>query len=74
MTLWQRAALSLLTLIALACGFLISHDPEHPPPYGIELPVFYALFGWAGCVAIIFVAKALGKLFLQKTENYYDRA
>lgn len=37
-----------------------------------KLPVFYALFGFAACIALIIVAKALGKLFIKRDENYYE--
>jgi hypothetical protein len=37
-----------------------------------KLPVFYALFGFAGCIAVILVAKALGKFLIKRDENYYE--
>jgi hypothetical protein len=37
-----------------------------------KIPGFYVFFGFAGCVAIILISKALGKLLLQKKEDYYD--
>lgn len=39
----------------------------------LHAPGFFALFGFAGAVLLIFGAKLLGKLFLQKDEGYYDR-
>ena len=35
-------------------------------------PAFNAVFGFLSCVVIIVVAKLLGKLWLQKGEDYYD--
>jgi len=35
-------------------------------------PAFNAVFGFISCVVIIVVAKVLGKLWLQKREDYYD--
>ena len=37
-----------------------------------QIPAFEALFGFFGCVAIIFVSKGFGRLFVQKKEDYYD--
>lgn len=35
------------------------------------VPFFYSIFGFAGCAAIVYVSKWLGKRFLQKREDYY---
>jgi hypothetical protein len=35
------------------------------------LPGFYVIFGFAGCVLIILIAKTLG-VFIRKKEDYYD--
>ena len=37
-----------------------------------KLPIFEAGFGFFGCLVILFGSKALGHLFLQKKEDYYD--
>lgn len=34
--------------------------------------IVYVILGFVGCIAIIFFAKTLGKLFLLKREDYYD--
>lgn len=48
--------------------------PEHPHPKPWDgIPLFYGAFGFVGCVLIILVSKALGKAFLQKPEDYYER-
>ena len=57
-------------------GTLILHffGPEHPYPHAWDkIPLFYGFFGFVGCVLIIVVSKALGKAFLQKKEDFYDR-
>jgi hypothetical protein len=36
------------------------------------IPAFYALFGFAGSVLLVAVAKILGKWLLQRGEDYYD--
>jgi uncharacterized membrane protein YhfC len=37
-----------------------------------RFPLFYAVFGFVGCIVFILIAKALGKLFIQRDENYYE--
>ena len=34
---------------------------------------FFALFGLVGCVAIVVISNWLGRFFLQRKEDYYDR-
>ena len=33
---------------------------------------FDIVYGFAGCIAIVFISKFLGKAFIQRKENYYD--
>ena len=37
-----------------------------------RLPGWNGLIGIAGCVVLVFASKALGKVFLQKREDFYD--
>jgi len=37
-----------------------------------KLPVFNVLFGFFGCIVLIFLSKWLGKLILQRDEKYYE--
>lgn len=63
--------LGLITLATLLLDFFGKANP-HPHVWD-KIPLFYAGFGFVGCVLIIIVSKALGKAFLQKPEDYYDR-
>ena len=65
---WHWAFLFLLTAASLVVEFNI----EHSDHWWGAIPAFYILFGFAGCIAIIFFAKTLGRLFLEKREEYYD--
>ncbi len=56
--------------LVLSLGFMA--QPEQAQHFWEKLPVFAAVFGFFGCLLIIFVSKALGHLFLQKREEYYD--
>ena len=76
-----------LRLILIAVGVLIVavstaleglvHDPHHDEPgwttyWYHAFPGWNGVLGFAGCVLIIVVSKALGKAFIQKPEGYYD--
>jgi hypothetical protein len=37
------------------------------------LPFFSALYGFIGCIVIIIGSKALGRFWLQKDEDYYEK-
>jgi len=37
-----------------------------------KLPIFNVLFGFVGCIVIIVGSKVLGRLFIQKDEDYYE--
>jgi hypothetical protein len=68
MTRWRWLALALVVAVSLVAQQLFE------PHYLWErLPGFYALYGFAGCTAIIFLSKWYGKLLVQRKEEYYDR-
>ena len=58
--------------VVLTCilGFVFPN--AHPHFWWQNVPAFYALFGFLGCLLIILLAKALGHFWLQKKEDYYD--
>jgi hypothetical protein len=68
---WHWIGLSLLTLSSLVVEFSTHHDSGHHHWWN-QIPAFWILFGFAGCLALIVVAKILGKLFLNQKEDYYD--
>jgi hypothetical protein len=37
------------------------------------LPVFSAVYGFIGCIVIILGSKAIGRLWLQRREDYYEK-
>lgn len=55
-------------VILLAIDFFI---PKHGHFSWENAPCFYAVYGFIGCVSLIFVAKALRKIVKRK-EDYYD--
>lgn len=57
-----------LVLLLIAEFFI----EKHPYFEWAALPTFYAVYGFLSCAVIVFVSKLLGKLWLQKGEDYYD--
>ena len=45
--------------------------PKHGHFPWEEAPGFYAVYGFIGCVSLIFIAKGL-RLLVKRKENYYD--
>jgi len=60
----------LALVLVLVLGFIA--QPQQVEHFWEKLPIFEAVFGFLGCLLIIFVSKALGHLFIQKKEDYYD--
>ncbi|MCK4835845.1 MAG: hypothetical protein KAT17_04375 [Candidatus Aminicenantes bacterium] len=63
--------LAIISLLSLVVEFSMHHDSAHHHWWN-DIPAFWISFGFAGCVILILFAKTLGKLFLNKKENYYD--
>ena len=68
---WHWIVLGLLTLVTLAMEFTVLSD--HKKHWWNSIPAFYILWGFFSCVAIVYVSKWLGKLFIFKAEDYYER-
>ena len=64
----------LLVMLYVACALLLLADfalhrhVEHPLE---ELPGFYAVYGFVGCVSLVMAAKGLRRLVM-RPEEYYD--
>ena len=61
---WHWIALGVVFLATVVASFL---DPLQETP-----PVFYALFGFGGCLLLLFLTKIVGKKLLARKEDYYD--
>ena len=70
----------LLRWFFIGCGFWLALDvvfwfgwvDKHAHFAMEEFPFFHCLAGFAGCVAIVLIARALRKP-LMRDEDYYDR-
>ena len=67
---WKNRKM-LLSAVVIFCLSLFTPTSE-AHFFWERLPVFYALFGFAGCIALIIIAKFLGKLFIKRDEDYYE--
>lgn len=70
MKTWHWIILGVLILITLILEFtyLAGYDSH----WWNNIPMFYGIYGFLGCVITIFIAKGLGKLFIYRNEGYYD--
>ena len=66
-----RTLLAIAAILSLLAGFWMSPDAAHDAWWN-RIPAFFALFGFIGCIVIIFSAKFLGKVLLRRKEDYYD--
>lgn len=71
MKTWHWIALGVVFVISLILEF--GFMSEHGSHWWNHIPAFYAIWGFIGCVAIIYISKWLGKLFILSDEDYYDR-
>ncbi|MDI6765354.1 MAG: hypothetical protein QME52_00755 [Bacteroidota bacterium] len=69
---WHWISLGILTIISIIVELTMVSETEHGTHWWSVIPLFYILFGFVGCVVIVFFSKAIGKIFLQKKEDYYD--
>lgn len=65
---WILLALAILASLVLEFTVLADYDSH----WWNAVPAFYSIWGFASCMALTFVAKGLGKLFLYQDEKYYD--
>lgn len=61
----------LTSMLLLAAADWLLPGAEHGDEW-LSIPGFFVLFGFAGCVLIIWISKKLGGLGLQQPETYYE--
>ncbi len=65
----------ILKVFYVICGLLVVADfivHRHVYHTWENMPAFYAIYGFVGCVILVLVAKAMRKV-LMKEEDYYDK-
>lgn len=68
---WVILILFLLALLSLYAELGHPVDAGHARWWN-RVPGFFIFFGLLGCILLILLAKALGKFWLTRGENYYD--
>ncbi|MEX0607847.1 MAG: hypothetical protein WD016_06375 [Balneolaceae bacterium] len=68
---WHWIALGVIAAITLVLEFTLLAD--YDSHWWNSVPAFYMLWGFIGSVAVIFISRWLGKLFILSDEDYYDR-
>jgi hypothetical protein len=63
--------LGVIALVEIAAPYVL--HAEHGHFWFEDLPAWGSVYGLAACVAIIVGSKVLGKVWLARPENYYDR-
>ena len=58
------------TVAATAALDFLGHP--HGETWWHHMPGFDLVYGAVGCMAIVIVSKALGKVWLQRRERYYE--
>jgi hypothetical protein len=67
---WLYAVLAAFALAEIVVPSLVgSHDAHF---WFEDLPAWGSLYGLVSCLLIIVVSKLLGKLWLTRSENYYE--
>ncbi len=68
---WGIWILLLLAILTLFAEFGLPHEAGHGH-WWTKVPGFFIFFGLLGCILLFLVAKALGKFWLTRNENYYN--
>ena len=67
---WHWIILGILFLVTLVFEF--TYLADYDSHWWNSIPAFYALFGFVGCIVIIYVAKFIAKNIVNRDINYYD--
>jgi hypothetical protein len=70
MNRWQWAGIVALVAGSLVAEQLVHHEHHY---WFTDIPGFFVVYGFVGCVAIIFLSKWYGKFGVQRAEDYYER-
>ncbi len=68
---WFYVGLAVVALAEIVLPFIFPGG--HPHFLFESLPAWGSLYGLISCIAIIVVSKLIGKAWLMRREDYYDR-
>ena len=69
---WLLAFMATLIIFIILDVLVVMGHAHFVFPWS-HIPGFFSLFGFLGCLAIIYGAKLLGHFWLQRGEDYYDK-
>lgn len=69
---WIMVSVSVLVIFILLDLLLVSGHVHIELPWS-HIAGFFSLFGFIGCLLIIGFAKLLGRYWLQREEDHYDK-
>jgi len=73
---WRRIkrclVAALATLAAAETAVPLLFEMDHAHFWFEDIPAWGSLYGLVSCLAIIVASKILGKLWLTRSESYYD--
>ena len=71
---WFYAGLAIAALAEIVLARIVYGGHGGESHFSFEnFPAWGSLYGFISCVAIIIVSKLIGKLWLMRREDYYDR-
>ncbi|MBM3173559.1 MAG: hypothetical protein FJ022_05125 [Chloroflexi bacterium] len=62
----------IIAIFSLVADFLIPISDSEEEFWWSHIHGFFAALGLFGCIAIVMIAKWLGRYWLQRKEDYYD--
>ena len=65
----KKIAYAVLIFIIVMDFFIPRHEIHF---FGDEIPGFWSIFGFIGCILIILISKWIGHLGIMQDENYYN--
>ena len=68
---WAYVGLAVVALAEIALPRIFGAGESHFPFE--DFPAWGSLYGLISCAAIVIVSKLIGKLWLMRREDYYDR-
>jgi len=68
MTRARWSVMALAVIVTLVAERVVHHESKY---WFSGIPGFFALFGFLGCIVIIYASKWFGRVFVQRDEDYY---
>ncbi|MBC7324542.1 MAG: hypothetical protein H5T99_04420 [Moorella sp. (in: Bacteria)] len=67
------AGIAITAIFVLTFVLNLTAGGHHEESSWHHLPGLYIILGFGGCIAFVVMAKALGKYFLQRDDQYYEK-